>query len=66
MEYRDRVEEIHILLANKICKFHHILREGNALANFLASITINKGGSNFTSFNSLEPMGKKLLKSDKL
>lgn len=61
----SQVEETQAFLSNQIHKFQHILREGNTLADFLANTTIDKGGSKFTSFKSLEPMGRKWINSDK-
>lgn len=44
----------------------HILREGNQLADHLASRAIDKGNCKYENFRSMEIEGRKIINSDKL
>ncbi|KAK4719880.1 hypothetical protein R3W88_018218 [Solanum pinnatisectum] len=61
----DLVEEIKTILKDIQHTFHHIMREGNQLADYLANKVIEKGTCRYEDFNSLEPDGRRILNSDK-
>ncbi|KAH0639790.1 hypothetical protein KY285_036376 [Solanum tuberosum] len=61
----DLVEEIKTILKDIQYTFHHIMREGNQLADYLANKAIEKGTCKYEDFNSLEPDGRRILNSDK-
>ncbi|XP_049381353.1 uncharacterized protein LOC125845907 [Solanum stenotomum] len=61
----DLVEEIKTILKDIQHTFHHIMREGNQLADYLANKAIKKGTCRYEDFNSLEPNGRRILNSDK-
>ncbi|KAG5588398.1 hypothetical protein H5410_048832 [Solanum commersonii] len=60
------MSKIQACLQEKQFIFQHILREGNKLAHHFANIAIDKENYTFTSFNSMETEGRRIINNDKL
>lgn len=60
------ISGIKVNLIGKKLKFHHIIREGKKLADYIANLEIDKGDYSFVYINNMEPTIRHVINSHKL
>lgn len=60
------IDELHSMIGNINIEIHHVLREGNKLADYIPNLALDSNEVQVHSFSELNSKGKGIVNSDKL